>query len=86
MLYINYLFLIPEFFLKRKYATFLLFSLASVFLATIFEMLLVTSDIKANLPSSFNEQQKILHTFVHFFLLVGRNMAFMFFFFVLKLF
>lgn len=86
MLYTNYLYIIPHYFLKRKYATFLLLSLASVFLAALFEMLLVTSDIKVNLPSSFNEQQKILHTFVHFFLLVGRNMAFMFFFFVLKIF
>ena len=86
MLYANYLYIIPHYFLKRKYATFLLLSLASVFLAALFEMLLVTSDIKANMPSSFNEQQKILHTFVHLFLLVGRNMAFLFFFFVLKIF
>lgn len=86
MLYINYLFLIPEFFLKRKYATFLLFSLASVFLATIFEMLLVTSDIKANLPSSFNENDIQLSITYHFLFIEGRNMAFLFFFFMLKIF
>ena len=86
MLYINYLFLIPEFFLKRKYATFLLFSLASVFLATIFEMLLVTSDIKANLPSSFNENDIQLSITYHFLFIEGRNMAFLFFFFMMKIF
>lgn len=86
MLYINYLFLIPEFFLKKKYATFLLLSLASVFLATLFEMLLVTSDIKANLPSSFNENEIQLSITYHFLFIEGRNMAFLFFFFMLKIF
>jgi hypothetical protein len=86
MLYVNYLFLIPEFFLKRKYAIFLLLSLASVFLATLFEMLLVTSDIKANLPSSFNENDIQLSITYHFLFIEGRNMAFLFFFVMLKIF
>lgn len=84
-LYINYLILIPLLFLKRKLFAFLLLSLASVFLATFLEMSLVTSNIINCLPTSFTEQKIRSSIMMHSLFIGGRNIAFLLFFFMLKI-
>lgn len=85
MLYTNYLLIIPRFFFKRKFVIFLVLSLTSVFLATFFEMFLVLPHIKycySNTNGLTINSLIILHSF----LVGGRNMAFLLFFFVLRIF
>lgn len=84
MIYVNYFYIIPHYFLKRDYLVFLLLSLVSILLASFLEMTLVTPYIKASLPSSFNEQDIRISIIMHFLFISGRNTAFFLFFFMLK--
>jgi hypothetical protein len=85
MLYINYLVFIPKLFLKRKYDLFLILSLTSVFAATAVEMIYLIPDIKDCYPASFTEQEKCNAIIMHSFFVCGRNMAFLLFFFILRI-
>ncbi len=86
MLYINYLLLIPKFYLKQNYNVFLILSLSSIFIATAWEMLLITPNSITCLPSSFTEQDIRKTIILQSFLVGGRNMALFLFFFVIRIF
>lgn len=85
MLYINYFIIIPRFFLKKKYGLFFLYSLLSIVLATVMEIILVAPNIRTCYPPSLteNEIQKLIMKST---LMVGfRNAAFFMLFFVVKI-
>ena len=86
MLYINYLIFIPKFYLKRNFSLFIFLSLISVIAATTLEMVMVAPNIVACLPSSFSEQEIHISIVLHSFLVGFRNIAFLLFFFVLRIF
>ena len=86
MLYVNYLFIIPTFFLKRKFVVFLLLSLMSVVITTFVEMALVAPNITSRLQASSLSGQEIrLFILMDSFTICGRNMAFLLFFLMIKI-
>lgn len=86
MLYVNYLLIIPIFFLKRKFAVFFLLSLTSVVIATFVEMTLVAPNITSRLQASSLSGQEIrLFILMDSFTVCGRNMAFLLFFLMIKI-
>jgi predicted transcriptional regulator len=85
MLYINYLIIIPRFFLKKKYLAFLLLSLVSVAIATFLEMALITPNIINCLPPSLGEKEIRMFILADSFSVGGRNLIFLVFIFLLKL-
>lgn len=86
MLYINYLIFIPKFYLKRNFSLFIFLSLISVFVATTLEMVIIAPDIVACMPTLFSEQEIRSGIVIHSFLVGFRNIAFLLFFFVLRIF
>lgn len=86
MVYINYLYFIPKFFLKRKLAIFFMFFLTSICLATSLEMILVIPNIITRFPSSFNEQNIRSCIMMQSIFVGGRDSAFLLFFFVIRIF
>lgn len=86
MLYVNYLLIIPIFFLKRKLAVFFLLSLTSVVITTFVEMTLVAPNITSRLQASSLSGQEIrLFILMDSFTVCGRNMAFLLFFLMIKI-
>lgn len=86
MLYINYFLLIPHFFLKRKTVIYLLLSLTSIVMISFLEIILLTSNIKDCLPHELSNDEIRKFILVDFFSVCGRNMLFLLFFFMLKIF
>ena len=86
MLYVNYFVLIPQFYLKRNYNVFIILSLTSVLLATAMEMILVTPNIINCYPSQFTKQEIRNCTLMHSLFVGGRNVAFLLFCFVIRIF
>lgn len=86
MLYVNYLVLIPKLYFKRIYTVFLILSLTSIFIATAIEMILVIPNITICFPTFFTEQEIRNCILMHTFFVGFRNMAFLLFFFVLRIF
>lgn len=86
MLYADYFVFIPKFYLKRNYSVFLILSFTIIVVATVLEMLLVAPNIVTCLPSSFSEQEIHHSIVIHSFLVGFRNIAFLLFFFVLRIF
>lgn len=86
MLYINYLYFIPNFFLKRKYAFFYIFSIISICLSTSLEMLMVIPNTINCFPTSFTKQNIHYCIIIQSIFIGGRNSAFLLFFFVLRIF
>lgn len=86
LLYVNYLVFIPKFYLKRNYNVFMILSPTSVLIATVIEMFLVTPNITSCLPAFYTEQEIRNCILMHTFFVGFRNLAFLLFFFVLRIF
>ncbi len=84
MIYVNYLWLIPQLFFKRRFLMFGLCAICSVLLTGIFEISLVFSDLQENISHFWGKQEQIsvwltLSSFV-----LLRDFGFFCFFFILK--
>lgn len=86
MLYSNYLVFIPQFYLTRKYKLFLFLFLTSLLATSAIEMLIIIPNITKCYPSSFNEHDVFIATLINSFFVGCRNLAFLLFFFVLRIF
>lgn len=86
VLYANYLFFIPKFYLKRHYLFFIILALFCILFISTAEIFLVSPNIKHCFPTFFNEHQVKLTFLKIFVLIVFRNIAFFLFFFMLGVF
>lgn len=86
MLYLNYLILIPQLFLRRRFLLFWFLAMASVFLSVGAEYLLVKDNVLSLIRHSINDPSQIkdimLFDFAFVFL---RNLGLFCFFFILKM-
>ena len=75
-IYFNYLVLFPKLFVKAKYKDYVIFSLASVFVAFLFEVILVIPDIVSPLPVQFSSPKDFVYILMDSVYILIRDISF----------
>ncbi len=85
MVYINYLFLIPRYFLSGRFKTFFLLSTCVIVLTGIGEFFLVKSNIDQCTAAYITREERPYFYKIFIILLIIRDLCFLLFFFLMKL-